>query len=389
MREAQRLRDAARSVPPDARPTPRIDGTPAWASAPRPAPPSPEDFEIVVDPLAQAYAEHGAAKQKRDVRREHAALVEENTRLKSTIHEMIAAAQPPSIHVYDKAKEDRADAIACAQLSDAHVDEPVDLGSTHGLNEYSPEIAEQRFALYFKNLLKLTDIIARDSKVTTIYIGILGDLFSGWIHDELVSGTAMAPGDAARFAQGLIVSGIDFLLREGPYDLLIDALPGNHGRMTEKMSFNDPTGTSLETFMYHAVAGRYSSNPRVSFNVAAHATVYRKFFENFTIRLIHGWEVKFGGGVGGLSIPLNKFLYRANSNIRADLTLLGHFHQRLDGGSFLVNGSVIGHNAYAAAHGFAFEPAAQNFFAIQARSGGSRGITAPIWCTPDARKTKP
>jgi hypothetical protein len=126
--------------------------------------------------------------------------------------------------------------------------------------------------------------------------------------------------------------------------------------------------------------------PRVCIDVAGQAVVYRKFFERFTVRAIHGYQISYGGGVGGLSIPLNKWLYRSNGNIRADLTLLGHFHQRLDGNSFLVNGSLIGHSPYAEAFVFPFEPAQQTFFSVLARDGGCRGPTSPIFVVPDSRK---
>jgi hypothetical protein len=86
-------------------------------------------------------------------------------------------------------------------------------------------------------------------------------MFTGWLHEEMMANNLLAPGDAARFWKGLFISGIDFLLRESKYIIEIDALPGNHGRMTKQMHFADPTGTSLETFAYHAIAGRYEDNP--------------------------------------------------------------------------------------------------------------------------------
>jgi len=59
--------------------------------------------------------------------------------------------------------------------------------------------------------------------------------------------------------------------------------------------------------------------------------------------------VRFAGGVGGLTIPLNKARWRWNSTPgeAADLDCLGHFHQAFDGGSFVVNGSLIGTSGYA------------------------------------------
>jgi hypothetical protein len=345
---------------------------------------TPDEFEVTWEepapaPLEVAYKSHTEAKQKRDLRTEHTALIEENFKLKDTIAELIKMQKAPDILVYKKPAWERSDAIACGVASDWHVEEPVIKESVHGLNEFNLEIATSRSAFYFKHLLSLTDMMARESKINTIYIAALGDFFSGWIHEELIANNLLAPGDAARFWKGLFISGIDFLLRESTYTIEMDLIPGNHGRMTRQMHFGDPTGTSLETFAYHALAGRYEGNPRVKMNVANHPMVYRRFFESFNMRLIHGYEVKYGGGVGGLTIPLNKAISQWDKAVKADLTVFGHFHQFFDGGNFIGNGSLIGYNPFAQAIKAQFEEARQAFFQISARNGGVKSITAPLW----------
>lgn len=330
-------------------------------------------------PLENAYVEAEERDQKNKVKRQHDALLKENLRLKAEVATFTRAKREPNILVYDKSAEFRSDAIACALASDWHVEEPVDKASVMGLNEYNLDVATFRAQNFFKNFLRLTDIMARDSKITTMHLSVLGDLFSGWLHEELRSGNLLAPGDASVFVSGLLCSGIDFLLRESSFRIEVDALPGNHGRMTEKMHFNDPTGTSLETVMYHMVAARYEKEPRVNFRVAGASEVHVRFFEKFLMRLIHGYEINFGGGVGGLSIPLNKRLGQWNATIAADLTCLGHFHQMLFFPKAVVNGSLIGYNNYAKHFGFTYEPPQQAFFLVHARKGGQRSVCAPIW----------
>ncbi len=377
--------DITVDVPPDERPTPplpwKVDAEGRYVAPLQdaPAPPLP--------PLENAYHVREQAQQKRDLAREHKALIEENLQLKAQLQEVARFSASPEIIIYDKAKEHRVDAIACALASDWHVEEVVEKAAVHGLNEYNPDIARERGKHFFKNLLKLTDIIARDSKVNKIWIGLLGDFFSGHIHEELMASTAMAPGDAAQLVKEIICSGIDFLLRESRYTIEADAIPGNHGRMTKQIWFSDPTGTSLETFMYGAIGDRYHNNPRVKINVAQHAMVYRNFFESFSMRLIHGYEVKYGGGVGGITIPVRKALAQWNIAKRASLTCFGHFHQRIDGGDFMGNGSNIGYNTYAQAIRASYEEPQQTFFVVHARKGGQKSVVAPIWLD-DAHVTK-
>ena len=356
----------------------------------RAAPKPSDEFEITVEeppaaveppppPLETAYKAHEERKQKRDLQAEHKALIHENTELKARIEQLVEMQKPPEVLVYRQPASLRADVVACWLASDWHVEGPVEKASVHGLNEYNLEVAASRARWFFTNGLSLTDMMARESDVKEIYIAALGDFFSGWIHEELIASNLLAPGEAANFWMGLFISGIDFLLRESKYHITLDLIPGNHGRMTKQMHFSNPTGTSLETFAYHALAGRYAGNPRVTMRVSEHAMVYRQFFENFTLRLIHGYEVKFGGGVGGITIPLNKAIAQWDVAKRASLTALGHFHQLFDGGNFIANGSLIGYNTFAQAIKAKYEEAKQAFFLVHARNGGEKSVTAPIW----------
>lgn len=330
--------------------------------------------------LKAVYKAEQEADEKRQLKLQQDALLEENKQLKKERVELFKMAKSPRLLVYKKAAWERFDAIACALASDWHVEEPVIKTDVNGLNEYNLDIAKSRAEHFFRNLLKLTDMMARDTRITTIWIGFLGDFFSGFLHDELVANNLLSPGDAAQFVKQLLFSGIDFLLKNSSYNIIGDAIPGNHGRMTHKMWHGDPTGTSLETFMYRSIVDRYHDNKRVSINVSDHAMVYRRFFERFQMRLIHGYEVKYNGGVGGLTIPLNKAIAQwETTGIHADLTVLGHYHQLFDGGNFIVNGSLIGYNTFAQVIKAKFEEAKQAFWLIHARKGGQKSITAPIW----------
>lgn len=338
--------------------------------------------------LKLIYKQEQEAEEKRQAKVQQEALLEENKQLKKERVELFKMSKSPRLLVYKKAAWERFDAIACALASDWHVEEEVQKADVHGFNEYNLDVAKQRSEHFFKNLLKLTDIMARDTKITTIWLGLLGDFFSGFIHDELVANNLMSPGDAAQFTKQLLFSGIDFLLKNSSYNIIGDAIPGNHGRMTKFVWFGDPTGTSLETFMYRSIVDRYHNNKRVSINVSDHAMVYRRFFERFTMRLIHGYEVKYNGGVGGLTIPLNKAIAQWDTMIRADLTALGHFHQQFDGGNFIVNGSMIGYNTFAQAIKAKYEEPKQAFWLVHARHGGQKSITAPIWLDASHKSRK-
>lgn len=365
---------APENVPPDAMPTPPWRAPVEPAPAPTPQPPP--------SPLESAQVHYRTEKERRDLKREHRALIEENERLKALLNETHKLQAPPESHYLIRHTPSRADAVACAIASDWHVEEEVKAAPVHGLNEYTLEIARARAHMFFQSLLTLTDICARDSVIDTINLDVLGDMFTGYLHDENLAANQLAPGDAARFVRDLFFDGIDFLLRESNYEIEGDMIPGNHGRMTRFVWAGDPTGTSLETVAYHSIADRYRDNPRVRLRVAGQGMVYQRFFERFIVRKIHGYEIQYGGGIGGITIPVRKALAAWDKSIRADLTVFGHFHQRIDGGDFMCNGSLIGFNAYAQSIKASFEQPQQSFYLISARNGGEKSITAPIWVTP-------
>lgn len=286
---------------------------------------------------------------------------------------------PTAPNYIQPATEVQGKAIAVMVASDWHVEEPVEKEKVNGLNEYNLEIAKARAYNFFRNGLRLTNINSASSSIDTIYLVLAGDLFSNWIHEELAETNLLSPTDAANYALGLIIDGINFLLDNSTYKLIIDCIPGNHGRMTKKRRIHNATETSLETFMYQQLARAFSGDAdRVTFRVANSKMLYRKFF-NYNIRIIHGDDITYGGGIGGITIPIRKKLAAWDKGIRADLTIMGHFHQMIDGGDFIVNGSLIGYNSFAQSIGASPEKAQQVFFVLCDKDGGCKTAVSPIW----------
>lgn len=269
-------------------------------------------------------------------------------------------------------------AVACAVLSDLHVEEPVDKEKVHGINEYNLEIAKTRVHAFFRNVLRLTNIYSASSDIKTIYLMILGDTFSNWIHEELAETTLLTPTEAANFAMSLLIDGINFLLENSEYEIIADCIPGNHGRITKMRRITNNTETSLETFMYQQLARCFSDEARLSIRVAGSKMLYRQFFD-FTIRTIHGDDIGYSGGVGGITIPIRKKIAAWDKAIKANLTVMGHFHQLMYGGDFVVNGSGIGYNAFAQSIGASPEKAQQAFFILHEKDGGCLTAFSPVW----------
>lgn len=272
-------------------------------------------------------------------------------------------------------KSKGSEAVAVWLASDWHVAEKVTLGQTNGINEYNLEIAKARAEAYFKNGLRLTDMSARETSVNTIVLALLGDFITGHLHQQAVETNLLPPVQEAIFAQNLIVSGIEYILANSKYDLIIPCHSGNHGRTTKFAEFGSENGHSHEYFMYCSIANHFRNEKRVKVAISEGAHSYLDVF-GYKVRFLHGHDVKFGGGVGGITIPLNKAISQWDKACPAYITCLGHFHQRLDGGSFMVNGSLIGYNSFALSIKASAEKPVQQFFLIDKDYG--KTVVCPI-----------
>ena len=176
-----------------------------------------------------------------------------------------------------------------------------------------------------------------------------------------------------------LLSGIRFLLDNTTADLLIVCHSGNHGRTTKEQRIATETGNSLEQYLYYNMRDQLANEPRVKFQIAEGYHSYVRLFDNkYVVRFHHGHGMNYGGGIGGIMIPVQKAINQWNKGVRADLDVFGHFHTRLDGGNFVANGSLIGYNAYALRIKADFERPSQTFFLVN-KKYRSKGVVTPIF----------
>jgi hypothetical protein len=206
-------------------------------------------------------------------------------------------------------------------------------------------------------------------KIETLILALLGDFITNQIHDaENAETNALQPTHALVTAQNYIVSGIEFLLNHTKLKLLIPCHSGNHGRTTKTTRFTSENGHSFEYLMYLHLQTYFKGNDRVQFIIPPGMHSYVDVYGS-TIRFHHGHAIKYGGGVGGIYIPVNKAIAQWNKGRHADLDVFGHFHQLRDGGNFLCNGSLIGYNGYAMSIKADYEKPRQTLFLMDKRRG--------------------
>lgn len=304
-------------------------------------------------------------------------LLEENERLQKELNASMQISERISPHKFNiKVSHNDSEATAVVLASDFHLEETVRPETVNGLNKYNLTIAEKRVEQFFQNTLKLVKKEQNATKIDTLVLALLGDFISGNIHEELLETCSLRPIEAIVFAENLLIAGIEHLLDNSDLKLIIPCHVGNHTRITKKIHISTEKGNSLETFMYHHMMNYFKGNDRVTFMIADGYLSYLKIYD-YTICFHHGHAVKYGGGVGGLTIPVRKAISQWQKLKNADLHCFGHFHQFLDGGNFICNGSLIGYSPFAVMIKGDYEVPKQAFFLID-KKRGTKTVVCPI-----------
>jgi hypothetical protein len=289
---------------------------------------------------------------------------------------------PQIIDIPSKTSSSTSESIACFVWSDWHIEETVLLEQVSNRNEYNLKVAEARFLNLLHGGLAWWKIASRDTSIKTIILALLGDFITGSIHEDLAEGNQLSPAEAIHKAYSLIVTGIKFMLKNTPRDVafIIPCHSGNHGRMTKKQRIATEAGNSLEYFMYKMLQDYFANEKRITFIVQPGYHSYVRCFEGaYNIRFHHGHQMNYQGGVGGISISVNKAIAQWNKSV-SDIALdvFGHFHTRVDGGNFICNGSLIGMTAYGVSIKASWEPPSQTFFLIN-KKYGAKTMVCPIF----------
>jgi hypothetical protein len=275
------------------------------------------------------------------------------------------------------------DATMVVLLSDIHAEERVDSDTVNGLNEYSLEVCDQRMSELMERFAVLLEHERRLAKIDRVVVWLGGDLISGHIHDDTAELAQLAPLTATRWI-GARLRGFLDAVSENAREVIVTTNSGNHGRSTEKLRVGTELEHSFEQNLYLTMAAA-ESRKNVRWQVG---TGYLNYLDldGFLIRFHHGHAIKYGGGVGGITIPTNKAIAAWDAVKRADLTCFGHWHQFqwLRAGRYVANGSVIGHSAYATRIKAAYEPPCQACIVID---HGRHEVTKamPIYCDRDLR----
>lgn len=366
-----------RPVPPvESRDTERMPAAPPVElpddSATTPAPePAPEPAPSVTD-----LAAHRQRVRISDLEARTKRLLAELAARDDELANYKALQRPPRpIEVTSKPGDKQRKAVPLLLCSDWHVGEEVDPAKVNGLNEYNVEIAKRsidRLADGFQWMLTDPRFDCR-----TAVIALLGDLMTGYIHDELMESNLLSPQEEQVFLIDHLEAFLRKVLATTQLErIIVPCCSGNHGRATAKQRVSTREANSHEQVVYQTLARLFRDEPRIEFRIAAGEWIELDVM-GFQVAFTHGDSFNYGGGVGGISIPIRRGIARQFQGRKVHQFCMGHFHTRQDFGDIQINGSLIGYSAYSQRIHAPFEPRQQSWFLIDSQRG--KCLSAPIW----------
>jgi hypothetical protein len=263
--------------------------------------------------------------------------------------------------------------VAVSLLSDVHYGAVFpETASTFG-NAVNPAITTLRLQRYFAAVAFKVKQHRAWAEVPVLLISMLGDNPEGQLHEETLE-TAQPALQSLVEMFPVYLAGVRFLATElAPIEIYIEGSWGNHGRDTKKVRHITGARHSVDWVLYQQLAAALAQD-----GIHVHADEAEDQYVRIFGRPYHqqhGMSIGYQGGVGGLSIPLNKAVAQWDKRTPIDIEMtlgsnvttlgggvsaymdnlarvqdgvhvIGHWHQSLYGGSWFVNGSIKGYDPY-------------------------------------------
>ncbi|KKN77869.1 hypothetical protein LCGC14_0356060 [marine sediment metagenome] len=254
-------------------------------------------------------------------------------------------------------------AVAMLSITDWHLEEEVTPESVNGLNKFNLEIAHERAVRLWQSTCSVIEMCRKNSEIDTLVAMILGDMINGWIHEEYLVTNLLTPPEAFLRVFDELVIGLTFLTKEsGCSQIIVPCAVGNHGRITKKKYVSKAVGTSWDWLLYNMLARWFEAKgeTKIQFTLPHGDETYIDVYGK-VIRVAHGDNIRYQGGIGGVHIPLRKAIDRWNTGIQADYNYFGHWHSDLTGEDYRLGGSLVGWNPFGIRIKAQYRPPSQAF----------------------------
>jgi hypothetical protein len=347
--------------------------------------------ETIINESKEATTELHVTKAVRETsswKAKHKEAVDTAIELEQRLEALLAIQERPLVGtVLGKLKPSNGRKVAViVPATDWHVEERVYASGTNGKNDFDLPEAERRIGRFYQKVLELIDWQNNLAPVGEIWHPLLGDLLTGYIHEELMETNSLSPTEACVFLREMICSGIDLWLRATKLPIFLPTCVGNHGRTTVKKRIKTSYKNSYEWLLYMTLAKQYEKNRRVFWLVGQgyHST---QIIMERRVRFHHGDGLRYQGGVGGITIPVNKSISQWDKVDAVDLDVFGHWHTFLQNyPKWISCGSLMGYSEYSVEIKAEFQAPTQTFIVLDRNYGMTCAV--PIFLTKSHRKAR-
>lgn len=251
--------------------------------------------------------------------------------------------------------------------SDWHTCEIVSNRQTGGLNEHSMEIGHERAWNWARRVVTMCKREQETCDIESFVLWLGGDfMVNDSMHYKSERSSIQSPTQEARICRDLLGQIITYFRAELDVPrIVIPTSWGNHDRSTMKMVPGHGGDYSHIQEVYRDLQSWFSPDKSIDFRIAESEWEVCDV-HGYKLLFHHGHYVRYGGGVGGLSIPLMKTVAIQRNDYDFDSLCIGHYHQRgiYQGGVAFTNGSLVGPNGYSMDNKFPSERPAQVSFLI-------------------------
>jgi hypothetical protein len=252
-------------------------------------------------------------------------------------------------------------------FSDWHLDEVVFPEQIQGMNGYNREIAERRLRNFFQNTIDVCFKFLGGFTFPGLIMPMLGDNFSGNIHEELRSTNADVIMSSILHWTGPMVAGIRMLATAFGH-VYIPVVVGNHGRNSLKPINKMRVRDNFDWLWAQMVARELADDPRVTFNISESPDFTYTAY-NTTYQITHGDQAKGGTGIAAKWSPLMLLAMRKLKRTHFDYLICGHWHSLGQFQKIRCNGCGKGYDEYAFNSNFDYEPPKQDLWLTDYRHG--------------------
>jgi hypothetical protein len=238
--------------------------------------------------------------------------------------------------------------IAVVLCSDIHLTETVRPDDANGVNVYNSIIAANRL---WEHSQKIKQIIKNHSQyhpIKSIWSPLLGDIINGTIHQEYITTNDLSDTAAVILGARLLRMFYGEMKTLG-LPIEVDAVHGNHARLTPKVPTKRQAHTNLDWQLYEMLSDAFDGDDQLRMEITT-AQIGMKELFGWNVLFEHGIDVKNGGEEAfedRVRALFDDPTYREATGYAGasfDQIIIGNMHKPKFLERTVVNGSYIGQN---------------------------------------------